>query len=212
MNLATIQSLVTRNLGGRTDIASYSLQWINSTYMDLITKGKFPELNHFQPIPVPQLDADHSITTSLGDYDHPVPADFLFPISCRNVTSNHGMRLKDIRWYDRKRSVTNGDPWYYIPYKTLIYFSPTPNGVYSINMRYRKKLILPTLVDPTDVPVIGEEWHLGLVLGATYMGARSLNFPEADKWKTDLKEFVLGHSEQTTEEEEDYEGGFNFQF
>jgi len=56
MNYGTIKSHLIRNLGNRDDIDDYINQWINNTYLDLITQGKFPELGKFAPIPAPALD------------------------------------------------------------------------------------------------------------------------------------------------------------
>jgi len=212
MNFGTIKLLVKRNLGNRTDIDSYIIEWINSTYMDLVTTGKFPEVAHFAPIPVPELDGLYPFSTAASDPDYAVPVDFLFPISLRDTTNNIPLRLKDVRWYDRKRSTQIGKSYYYAIYGSFVLLSPTPDNIYVMNLRYRKKLLLPTLVGEGDVPIVGEEWHEGIVLGSTYRGARSLNFPEATRWYDDWKRFITGHSEQTTEEEEDSDIGFNFEF
>jgi hypothetical protein len=212
MNFQTTKLLVTRNLGNRTDLADYIKEWINSTYMDLITTGKFPEAAHFAPIPIPALDGTYPFNTAASDPDYVVPTDFLFPISLRDTTNNNPLRLKDIRWYDRKRSTVIGKAYNYAIYGSFILLNPTPDNVYAMVLRYRKKLLLPILVNDGDTPVVGEEWHEGIVLGATYRGARSLNYPEATRWHDDWKAFIVGHSEQTTEEEEDSEIGFNFSF
>ena len=127
-----------------------------------------------------------------------------------NETSGYGLKLKDVRWYDRKRSTTEGRPYYYVIYAKQILLNSTPDAVYNLALRYRKKLVLPVLINPEDIPVVGEEWHEGIVLGATYRGARSLNFPNAETWLNDWRNFIAGHSEQTTEEEEDADIGLNF--
>jgi len=212
MNFATMKLLVIRNLGGRPDLTSYISEWINSTYLDLITTGKFPEVRNFAPIPVPALDGSYPFTTLISDYDYPVPADFLFPISLRDTTNDLPLRLKDVRWYDRKRSTDLGTSYYYTIYGGYILLNPTPDAANNLLLRYRRKLALPALVQDIDVPVIGEEWHEGIVLGATYRGASSLGYPDATKWQMDLKSFIVGHSEQATEEEEDADIGFNFSF
>jgi hypothetical protein len=212
MNFGTIKLLVKRNLGNRTDIDAYITEWINSTYMDLVTTGKFPEAAHFAPIPVPALDGTTIITTNIEEPNYPVPADFLFPVSMRDLTNNIPLRARDIRWYERKRSTQSGKSYNYIIYGSSLILDPTPNTVNTLVLRYRQKLALPVLVQDTDIPVVGEEWHEGLVLGATYRGTSSLGYPDAAKWQLDLKNFIVGHSEQATEEEEDVDIGFNFTF
>jgi len=57
------------------------------------------------------------------------------------------------------------------------------------------------LQNDLDVPVIDSIWHEAIVLGASFRGAQSLEYPDAQKWFQQLKTFVTAHSEQHTEEE-----------
>jgi len=214
MNYALIQSHVTRNLGGRASdpaIPALVQDWINSCYLDLVTTGKFPELERFAPIPCPTLDMTISFATTANDEDYlltTIATDFMFPISLRDITNNYPLRQRDIRWYDRNKATTVGKPRIYVIYGGYVLLDPTPDANYTIRMRYRKKVDAVALVNPTDVPVIGAQWHEALVLGATYRGFRSLGDPRADTFKNDLKTFIISHSEEGSEEEEDYNAGF----
>jgi hypothetical protein len=211
MNYSTIQSHVARNVGNRaTDAGITTLiqELINLTYLDLVTMAKFPELSRFEPIPVPVLDTGTTISTSSTVPNYTVPSDMMFPISLRDTTNGNPLKQRDIRWYDRFRSPTNEKPRFYINYGGYFYLEPCPNGTYSIYVRYRKKVDAIALVNPGDVPIIGAEWHEALELGATYRVLRSLGDPKATQYSTDLKNFMISHSEQHTEEEEDYNGGF----
>jgi hypothetical protein len=214
MNYAAIQSHVTRNIGGRASdpaIPALVQDWINSCYLDLVTTGKFPELERFAPIPCPTLDMTISFATTAHDEDYlltTIATDFMFPISLRDLTNNMPLRQRDVRWYDRNKSLTEGKPRVYINYGGYILLDPTPDANYTIRMRYRKKVDTVALVNPADVPVIGAQWHEALVLGASYRGFRSLGDPRADTYKNDLKTFIISHSEEGSEEEEDYNAGF----
>ena len=212
MNYGTIKSLVNRNLGGRSNIDTYIQEWTNSCYLDLVTRGKFPELQRFAPIPIPELDDTGTFDTTDGAASYAyseVSSDLLFPISLRDTTNNVSLREKSIRWYDRYKSTTDAKPTRYATYGGKFWLDPTPNGTYTIQVRFRKKVDIPLLVNDSDTPVIGEEWHEAIVLGATYRGARSLNHPDRDTWLRDLKTFMIAHSEQYTEEEEDADIGFS---
>lgn len=208
MNFGEFKQMVTQNLGGRTDIATFVAQWINSCYLDLITRGKFPEIKSFAPIPVPELDGTSPFTTYSGVPDYPYAGNCLFPISLRDTTNNRPLRQRDIRWYDRRRDAGLRKPLRYVTYNRRFYLEPTPDGSYTIQVRFRKTVDIPVLVADSDVPIIGKEWHEGIEIGATYRGARSLQHPDVDRWFRDLKDFVASHSEQYTEEEEDGEYGF----
>lgn len=212
MNYLTIQTHVARNIGNRaTDAGVTTLiqEWINATYLDMVTMAKFPELEHFEPIPCPVLDTSTTFVTAAADPDYAVPADMMFPISLRDITNNRPLRQRDIRWYDRNKTQSPGQPYYYALYGNFYYLEPTPDDVYTINERYRKKVDSVALVNPADVPIIGTEWHEAVELGATWRGLRSLGDPKATQYFTDFKTFLVNHSEQHSEEEEDYTGGFN---
>jgi len=210
MNFETLQLHVKRNLGNRQDADFSTLvnEWINGAYLDIITTGKFPEAGRFATAPIPELDTTTDIMTGVGGTDYAVPTLFLFPISLRDLSNDTPIFLRDIRWYDRYRSTTNGKPQYYILFSRRLYIDPPSDGVYQLRLRYRKKVSVPSLTALTDIPAIGEEWHEGLELAATYRGARSLQFPNTDTWLRDLKNFMVAHSEQYTEEEEDADIGF----
>ena len=210
MNYGTLLNHVKRNLGNRQDSDFPTLcgEWLNSGYLDLVTTGKFPEAGRMAPVPIPELDTLTVITTGVGGTDWPLPALFLFPISARDETNRNPLHLRDIRWYDRYKSSTNGIPSVYVIHGKRIYIDPPSGGVYQIRVRYRQKLNVPSLTGLTDVPVVGEEWHEGIELCATYRGARSLQLPTMDTWLRDLKAFMAAHSEQGTEEEEDADIGF----
>lgn len=209
MNFGTFKTLITRNLGGRSDITPLIGEWLNSCYLDLVTRGKFPELKRFAPIPVPELDATATFPTADGTPDYAQPSNALFPISVRDATNNHSLAQRDIRWYDRNKSTVGGKPLRYATFGGRLWFDPTPDGVYTIQERFRKKVTIPALQADSDVPLIGQEWHEALELGGTYRGALSLGYPDAERWLGRLQSFMIAHSEQYTEEEEDVDVGFS---
>ena len=210
MTFGTLIAHVTRNLGGRSEASFPSLvkEWINSSYLDIVTTGKFPEAGKYAPIPVRELDSTAPFETGIGGTSYPLPINFLFPISCRDTDNNHPLRWRGIRWYDRYKSSSNGKPSRYIIYGGKIYIDPPSDGVYTIQLRYRKKVSVPALVQDADIPVVDEIWHEGVELCATYRGKRSLQHTDATVWLRDLKSFVAAHSEQFTEEESDASFGF----
>lgn len=214
MNYLSLQTHVKRNVGNRAtdpDIDTLVKDWLNTCYLDLVTTGKFPELQRFAPIPCPILDTTIPFSTVLADEDYlltSIAPDFMFPIALRDTTNNMPLRQRDIRWYDRNKSTANGKPLIYVVYGGYIYLDPTPDDAYTIRMRYRKKVDSVALVNPTDIPIIATEWHEALILGATYRGLRSLGDPRAEQFKTDLKSYIISHSEQHSEEEEDFNAGF----
>lgn len=214
MNFLTLQTHVLRNLGNRqlggdTTIAILVKEWLNSCYVDLVTTGKFPELNRFAPIPVPTLEGKDSFLTGTGIDYYNYPTDGLTITALRDVTNDTPLIQRDMATLQKYKSTTSGKPRFYATYGNKIYLDPTPDAsTYSIMRLYRKKVTDAVLVADDEVPIIGVEWHEALEIGATYRGFRSLGDPRMEKWLADLKAFIIGHSEQQTEEEEDFDDGF----
>jgi len=208
MNFGTMKLHVKRNLGNRKDIDTLVAEWINSAYLDLITIGKFPETGKFAPVPIPELDGTDIIQTGIGGTDYPLPINCLFPISVRDTTNNKPLSYKGIRWYDRNRATVNGKPERYAVFSGRIFVDPPSDETYNIQIRSRKKITVPELTNDAQAPIVDEIWHEGIEICATYRGARSLQLPTADVWYRDLKNFVIAHSEQTTEEEANATLGF----
>jgi len=214
MNFLTLQTHVLRNLGNRqaggdTVITTLVKEWINSCYVDLVTTGKFPELNKFAPIPVPTLEGKDSFLTAAGIDYYNYPTDGLTITSLIDTSNNMPLVQRDMSTLQKNKSTAQGKPLSYATYGNKIYLDPTPDAsTYSIMRLYRKKVTDAVLVDDGNVPIIGVEWHEAIEIGATYRGFRSLGDPRAAQWLTDLKNYIIAHSEQQTEEEEDWDGGF----
>lgn len=208
MNYGTLKNLVTRNLGGRDDLDAFISEWINSCYLDIVTRGKFPELRQFAPVPIPALDDTTTWVTEDGTPDYSMAPNALFPVSLRDTTNDQPLSQRGIRWYDRHKDTSTGKPVRYAIYGGRYYLDPTPDGIYTIQERFRKKVSLPALAADEDVPIVGAEWHELIELGASYRGARSLSYPDATRWMNDMKEFMAAHSEQDAEALEDADIGF----
>jgi len=210
MNFGTISTLVLRNLGNRTDLAASLIpELVNVVYQKLVTQSSFPEYGRNKPIPCPPLDTTANLTFATSAFTASLPGDVLFIISTRDITNGAGLHQRDIRIFDRKKSTQNGSPSHYTSYGGAFYIDPPTDKNITITVRYRKTLALPVLVVPTDVPVIGTQWHYALVLGATAEGAASLNFPNAQVWADKFASFIRENAESSTEEEEDFDDGFN---
>ena len=210
MNYSTMVTLVTRNLGNRTDIASLVEEWINSTYLDIVTKGRLPELRRFGPLHIPDLEATTTFSTASDDADYlysAIASNILFPLALRDTTNDNPIRRRPLRWYARHKATSTGKPQRYVTFSKTIYLDPTPDDTYTIQIWYRKTVDIPILQAGADTPVIDELWHELIVLGATYRGAMSLRMVDADKWKMDAKDFIVSHSAQYSEEEEDADFG-----
>jgi len=208
MNFETLQAHVIRNLGNRDDLVDLAKSWINNAYLDFVTTGKLPELERFDPIPCPSLDETEDKNTEATVERINEPSNMVFPISLRDKTNNRPLLFRGIRWYDRHKSISNGQPRVYARYGEKIYLDPTPDAIYIIQIRFRAKVAVDVLVEAKAIPVIAPEFHEILEFMATYRGAMSLNRGDAPDWLDAARKSMFAHSEQGTEEEEDANIGF----
>lgn len=211
MNYTTLQANVTQNLGGRTDISGFLSDWINNTIVDFITRSKFPELGVYAPLKIPELEDTDTFTLAVDDYDQAMPSQVMFLITLKDTTNDQILSQKDIHWFDRNRTTTSSKPSIYCVFEGTILVDPPPAASTVIQWRGRKKVDIPELSTGTDIPVIGEELHEGIEIGATWRGARSLKRSDKMDWYNAYREFITAHAEQRTEELEDYKGGFRIQ-
>jgi len=116
----TIVNNCIRNLGGRTDLRSpvdYLKEWINNTYVDFITRSKFPELGVSAPLKIPELEDTSTFVTAADDYDYDMPAQVMFLIGMRDTTNDQPLRQRDIHWLNRNRTTTSSKPLVYVTFK-----------------------------------------------------------------------------------------------
>lgn len=209
MNYLAIKNNVTQNLGGRTDIANFLSDWINNTIVDFVTRSKFPELGVFAPLKIPELEDTDTFTLSADDYDQAMPSQVMFLITLKDTTNDQILKQRDIHWFDRNRTTTSSNPTTYCVFEDTIFVDPPPVASTVIQWRGRKKIDIPELAADADIPVIGEELHEGLEIGATWRGAIRLKRSDKIDWYNAYREFITAHAEQRTAELEDYDKGFS---
>lgn len=99
-----------------------------------------------------------------------LPVDVAVILRMRNNTSEIRMEKVDSRRrYQQQNYTANvqlGVPKGYIRYRDWVEMIPIPDGVYQIELFY--KISLVDLSADSNVPVIPESWHRGIVLLARY--------------------------------------------
>ncbi len=203
MNFSTMQTHVKRNLGNRSDINDLIKDWINGAYLDIVTTGRLPEIGRFGPIPCPSLDDTTDLSTVASQDTITEPTNLIFPISLRDTTNGRPLLRRGIRWIDRHKSISEGQPRVYARFGGEFVLDPTPDDVYTIQCRFRKKVTADVLSASDDTPVVDPSFHEIIVFGATFRGAAAHQRTDADMWLERAKQHLLAHSEFGTEEEED---------
>jgi len=128
-----------------------------------------------------QEETTSDFSTVSGTTSYPLPADFARVRSLRDTGNTTEMMNVDLRMIDRS-TVTSGRPLYYALDGTNVHLYPTPDGVYSMELRYWK--VPATLALDADVPSLPVRWHRLLSLWAIQECYAAEDDPQtAQYWK-----------------------------
>jgi hypothetical protein len=157
-SLADMEAELAFMLGGRTDVPSDQYRvWINDAYLDVTTSLKLDEqkgsfellLVAGQPLyllpPVVHSIQDIALTDPLSIHGGE-------PLGKTDRSAYRG--LEDLE----------GGPKMYFRDGDMLVLYPTPDKTYSITVDFRVRPAL--LVEDTDCPVLGPEWHRAILLRA----------------------------------------------
>ncbi len=192
--LAGMQNRLKIELGNRTDLTPTLLaEWINDSYLDLSTSLDLPELR----------DSILFSTTS-GEES------YILPASVRIVTqaawfradTDEGRKLDkiDSNAY-RKLPIRSGTPAKFLQENNILVLWPIPDEALSITLDYKVNVTKLTL--PEHSPVIGEEFHEALYLGAKAKAFDALqNFVAAEVMQNRQVRSVRTKLDKRAEEDE----------
>lgn len=155
---ATFRSDLVFETGQRTDIDSYTGQWTNTSYLEFCTRRSFWEVKIPKHFKFPELDTTTTSNTTGSVAYISIPTDCLAVYTIHDTTNDKKLKNYNMRQYveETGRASTTGFPDYWLRYGSRIYFFPTPTGVYSMTIWYRKRPALLSAVG--DVTLIGSEW------------------------------------------------------
>lgn len=165
----SIVTEVTARLGNRTDIATRVGRWINYAYFELLLN---PTYSFFE------LDKSTTFSTvaSTRSYDIVTPnPDLWFILIMRDATNQRRVRRASWKTFDES-TITTGQPTRYARFGTSVELDPTPDAVYSILMRYRRRPI--DLVSGSNMDGLGTEWEEPIVTLASVKGFEALKLSE----------------------------------
>ena len=143
----------------------------------------------------------YDISTVAGTAIIPWPADFARGRSLRDTGRQVELQAVSLRDIDRS-ATQQGAPIYYAIDGPNIHLYPTPDGVYSLELRYWK--LPPALVADTDVPALPADWHHLLWVYACWICYEAEDDPNMGQYwqgrfNTELAEFEADVKFPTTD-------------
>jgi len=160
-----IQTEVIARLGNRTDIDARSAVWINDAYFELLMNPRF---NFFE------LDIAAQAPTVFGQGTYSLPPDLWFILSLRDNTNNIKLQRSHTMVFDKIQRVL-GNPVRYARFGPAVELDPIPNGVFTLQLRYRKRTA--DLITGT-MPVTPREWDEVITVLAVTKGFEALDNKE----------------------------------
>ena len=171
-----------------TSLDNYVGNWINTAYIQLVTRNKFWTIN--RRFYFPELEVDTTEDTIDGQAYIDVPSDCLVIRTLWDSTSD--VKLTKMDWSEytsktgRANSSSEGAPAKWCRRGSYIYLNPTPDDTYTIYIYYRK---IPALLsDNDDTTAIGVEWDEPILQLAVIQSHMRLG--EFDKASAKKKEWL----------------------
>lgn len=198
MNLASLQDELDAMLGRRADIVPERFAlWLNMAYTDICTSLDIDELKGGLGLTMipdqPLYLLPYAVSTIIG-------AAMVLPTSVR-TSGGYPLDKLDLSTY-RSLETEGDDPRMFFRMDNMIVVWPTPDAARTLALDVRIRPLW--LVETTDSPILGTEWHEGILLGARQRGFAALM--EYDKAGSAANEFVSFMRRRTDREAKETEG------
>lgn len=182
---STLVSEITQRLGNRSDITARVPIWLNDAYMEVLLSPRFAFF---------ELDQSTTITTADGTRTYSLASitDLWFILSVRDTTNSQRLRRAHVREFDDIQ-YTEGQPNRYARFGNTLELDPTPDGTYTLTVRYRKR---PSELSDGGSPVMGREWDEVLIALAVLKGREALEQTEQAAGQRQLVEGMLARREE----------------
>lgn len=145
MNLAAMRNEVLNTGFDSTVYGARITQWLNDAQGSVARQVDFYGDEATQVIP-----------TVAGTVSYAWPADMGRVRTLFNPAVNSELRRVSLRDIDRS-PVATGQPQYFAVDGATTHLYPTPDGVYSLSLRYWR--LPPALVNDTDTPIFPPDYH-----------------------------------------------------
>lgn len=196
MTFAEMYGEVNTNLGSNALLtassSTKSKEFVNRAYDELVLQYRFHETE--------ATDTSKTTTASVASVTVPTGARRIWSI--RDTTNKRLLSKRDIEWYESMDQSTDvaSYPEFWIRYGSSILLWPTPDGAYSLQIRYTK--LQTDLSADGDTPTIPVEWHGVLVLLASSKAAFWLGMDtKGMNFKSEALGLISALSEDSVEDD-----------
>ena len=186
--ITSILAEITARLGNRTDLSARIPVWLNDYYAELLLSPRFAFW---------ELDQSSTFVTvaSTREYSLSSITDLWFILDVVDETNDRRLDRRHIREFDniQQPTATDQQPTRYARFSTTLHLDPTPGGIYTIRVRYRKR---PTELTAGGSHLLGREWDEPLIVGAVVKGWEALQQTQKAAEQKGLLEAQLAAREE----------------
>lgn len=193
--LDSLSSELLARLGGRSDIdASRLTGWINDAYAAVAAD-----------LTIEELKSSIGLSLVAAQPLYLLPDCVMTTISVSNIDTNdfptyggNEMEKKDLDWF-LKEPMWSGYPTAFFRQGQMLVIYPTPDNSYGLAVNFWIRPL--DLVNPTDSPILGREWHEAVLLAARYRAHSALlEWDMAQLAENEFINFVRRKPDKTAQE------------
>lgn len=160
MNLLDIRTSLRKRIGNpdANSVPDADLnEVINEAYQEICDEYRFRATRELA-----------TFSTVVGANAYGLPSNCLRVKKVKDCTNDNRILKRTHEWALENTSDTDtpGKPLNYALYENYIKLFPTPNGIYTISLHYQ--LLITDLASDSDIPIIPDPWHRGLILFSRY--------------------------------------------
>lgn len=172
LTLAQLMSHATRMANAPSLTASLASEYVNLAYtmvaLDAGVQHAPRETLAFASTSTDTTTIENRVALPT-DCDYVIDFKIGIPNSWSTATSRTTawtpLRKQPAPWGDSgERSDITGQPTVYAEFNTWLELRPSPNSIYSVQMRYARKL--DEMTSSTSTPVLDNQWHWGIAVKA----------------------------------------------
>jgi len=181
----TMKTELKARLGNRIDLDARMIRWINYAFFELLMNPRFQFF---------EMDFKITFDTVIGQSEYPISTiifgsnDLWFILDLRDNTNDRKLRRSHWSYLD-KVVPQNGQPVRYYRFGLNVVLDPTPDGVYTMQMRYRVRP--PDLREGSQFFGLKTEWEEPIVTLAAVKAFEALKLHQDAAIQRQLLELML---------------------
>lgn len=191
--VAQIQTLVKRAARNRDDVDTEILQAMDAAQLKMaaLRGASHRNLEKLTTFNTAASTRRYDFSTIFGSADHSACMGVFSPL--RDTTSKRPLRWRSAQYFDELDQSGTGAPLMFTHWSQQLEFHPTPDDVYTIQVRYRVRPTRFSALDSTDSSGMDEEYDWPIIwFAAATINAVLGSFERAQVYEKFAADYLSG--------------------